>query len=220
MKPKRIILVRHGESVGNVDMTVYSKIPDYALDLTDLGHKQARDAGRDILGIIGTAKVHAYVSPWKRARLTYTHICETLQDQVLKMVEDPLIREQDWGNFASVELLLQINRERSTYGQFHYRVPNGESGADVYNRISHFIDNMYRDFERPEFPDNALIVSHGMALRIFLCRFFRYSVEYFETIENLYNAEILVIERDAYGCYQLKTPLRLQSSGRNYDLAI
>ncbi len=30
MKPKRILLARHGESVGNVDKSAYARIPDYA----------------------------------------------------------------------------------------------------------------------------------------------------------------------------------------------
>ncbi len=29
MKPKRIILIRHGESEGNTDRNIYSQKPDY-----------------------------------------------------------------------------------------------------------------------------------------------------------------------------------------------
>ena len=34
MLPKRIILLRHGESLGNIDDTAYSTIPDWKLPLT------------------------------------------------------------------------------------------------------------------------------------------------------------------------------------------
>ena len=44
MKPKRIILIRHGESEGNLDKGVYAQKPDYSLLLTELGHRQAQEA--------------------------------------------------------------------------------------------------------------------------------------------------------------------------------
>ena len=46
--PKRIILVRHGESQGNLDMSAYTTTPDYRIPLTALGAEQARAAGRGI----------------------------------------------------------------------------------------------------------------------------------------------------------------------------
>lgn len=220
MKPKRIILIRHGESVGNVDPSVYKKTPDYALDLTEEGRKQVQNAGREISNIIGATKVFAYVSPWKRTRLTYQGIVETLKDRVVKTVEEPLLREQDWGYLADIETLARINKERAEYGQFYYRVPNGESGADVYQRMCSLLTTMHRHFENPSYPDNALLVTHGMTLRVFLCRFFRFPIEYFETIENPFNAEIFVIERDALGIYRLLTPLRHQPYNDAFEMAM
>ena len=40
--PKRLILVRHGESEGNVDPLIYASVADNALHLTDRGWLQAR----------------------------------------------------------------------------------------------------------------------------------------------------------------------------------
>lgn len=40
-RPKRIILMRHAESEGNVDKEIYTSIPDHALKITDRGRKQA-----------------------------------------------------------------------------------------------------------------------------------------------------------------------------------
>lgn len=37
MRPNRIILVRHGESEGNLDKYKYRTTPDYALNLTQRG---------------------------------------------------------------------------------------------------------------------------------------------------------------------------------------
>jgi broad specificity phosphatase PhoE len=48
VKPKRIVLVRHGESEGNVDKEKYFSIPDYKLNLTDQGRQQAVNAVEEI----------------------------------------------------------------------------------------------------------------------------------------------------------------------------
>lgn len=48
MKPKRILLVRHGESAANVDPLVYSNTPDHLIHLTEAGCAQAREAGAKI----------------------------------------------------------------------------------------------------------------------------------------------------------------------------
>jgi len=48
MRPKRIILIRHGESEGNADKKVFETIPDYQLSLTPGGEEQAKQAGQEI----------------------------------------------------------------------------------------------------------------------------------------------------------------------------
>ena len=45
-RPRRIVLVRHGESEGNADDTVYEREPDHALGLTEKGRRQAEETGR------------------------------------------------------------------------------------------------------------------------------------------------------------------------------
>lgn len=55
--PKRLILVRHGESQGNIDPSLYTRVPDNALHLTELGYEQAVAAGRSIKQILGDETV-------------------------------------------------------------------------------------------------------------------------------------------------------------------
>ncbi|HWQ90500.1 MAG TPA: histidine phosphatase family protein [Clostridia bacterium] len=71
MKPKFIILARHGESEGNADRGAHAFKPDYALALTQRGHAQAADLGRFIRDIIGAERIQFYISPWHRARETF-----------------------------------------------------------------------------------------------------------------------------------------------------
>lgn len=210
MKPQRIFLVRHGQSQGNADPENYATVPDYALKLTEQGMSQAVEAGRQIAGIIGGGLVRAYVSPWHRSRETFDGIASELGDQIIRRLEDPRIREQDWGHLQSVENLKRINQERKEYSPFYYRLPDGESGADVYDRVSTFLETLYRDFDRPDFPENALIVTHGMTLKIFLMRWFHWTVEQFEAASTPRNGEVFVMELEANGHYKLTTTLRVR----------
>lgn len=59
------------------------------------------------------------------------------------------------------------------------RFPNGESGADVYDRITVFQDHLVRDINAGRFANNTslVLVTHGLALRIFLMRWFHWSVD-------------------------------------------
>ena len=46
MTPSRIILVRHGRLAANDDTTIYSRVPDYKIELVEQGHEQARGLDR------------------------------------------------------------------------------------------------------------------------------------------------------------------------------
>ena len=57
MKPKRIILIRHGESEANVDRYLFGQVPDYTIELTQKGREQALEAGRKLKGIVGDERM-------------------------------------------------------------------------------------------------------------------------------------------------------------------
>ena len=44
----RILLVRHGQSEANVDHTLYQRVSDHAIGLSELGKQQAKEAGEAI----------------------------------------------------------------------------------------------------------------------------------------------------------------------------
>ena len=132
-----------------------------------------------------------------------------------KVHYDPRLREQEWGNFQQA-LTKDVRKERYKFGTFFYRFPHGESGADVYDRISSFFETMYRDFEKPDFPPNVLISTHGLTAKVFLMRWFHWSVEQFEYYDTPDNCQILVMEMDKNAHpsnnyqikYNLLTPLK------------
>jgi broad specificity phosphatase PhoE len=207
MRPKRIILIRHGKSEGNEDKKLLETVPDYALNLTQEGIEQARQAGREIKKIIGQETIQVYISPYYRARQTYKHIRESLNDNVVKTFEDPRIREQDWGHLRNHELNDEIQNERDNFSTFYYRIPDGESGADVYDRVSIFLESLHRDFHKSNYPENVLIVTHGMTLRLFLMRWFHWSIEEFELLRNPLNCQIVIMQKDSNDKYNLISEL-------------
>lgn len=203
MRPKKIILIRHGKSEGNANEKLRETIPDYALNLTQEGIEQAKHAGQEIKKIIGQESMQVYLSPYYRTRQTYQYVQESIKDSVVETVEDPRIREQDWGHLRSLELNDGIQNERDNFSTFYYRIPDGESGADVYDRVSVFLDTLHRDFQKPDYPENVLIVTHGMTFRLFLMRWFHWSVEEFESLRNPQNCQIVIMQKDLNDRYDL-----------------
>ena len=224
MKPKNIYLVRHGESLGNIDKSVYTHTPDWKVSLTEKGKQQAIEAAEKLSAIILPDnaiissydiydKVQVYCSPWFRTRQTAAEYTKHPKNNMrVKYTEDPRLREQDWGNYQEKEVLKQLAKERDNYGTFFYRLPNGESGADVYDRISTFLETLHRNFDKVDFPQNVVIFSHGITIRIFLMRFFHWSVEEYENTKNIRNCEIVHMKLNGGGKYKLITELRKRSS--------
>ena len=208
MKPNRIILIRHGESEGNLDKDKYRTIPDYALNLTALGLEQALKAGHKIKEIIGKESLYVYLSPYVRARQTFQQMKPEIEQSIVRIIEDPRIREMDWGHFRHPNENEEISKRRDEFSTFYYRIPDGESGADVFDRVSTFLETMYRDFRKPNFPQNTLIVTHGLTLRLFLMRWFHWTVEEFESLRNPRNGEVVVMQKNAAERYELLSDLK------------
>lgn len=184
MKPKRIILIRHGESEGNVDKKMYNQKPDYSLELTQKGLNQALEAGKKLKEIVTDESLFFYVSPMWRTRSTFEQIAKGLGRKDFTYLEEPRIREQEWGHLRDLEECKKVEADRDAYGTFYFRIPDGESAADVFDRVSDFFGTMHRDFEKPNYPNNTIIISHGMSIRLFLMKWFHWTVEEFEVLKN------------------------------------
>lgn len=207
--PKRVILIRHGESQGNVNKSMYANVPDCKLQLTPKGIEQAREAGKELQALVGNESVCFYVSPFVRSRETHKYLREGFHDeQVLYYREDPRIREQEWGNFQDPGEMEKVMEERREIGAFFYRFPTGESGADVFDRVSTFLETLYRDMQKGLCGENAIIVSHGLFCRLFLTRFYHWPVEKFHKLWNFRNCEFAIMELQPQGYYRLISDLR------------
>eukprot|EP01006_Ploeotia_vitrea_P035554 TRINITY_DN65896_c17_g1_i1.p1 TRINITY_DN65896_c17_g1~~TRINITY_DN65896_c17_g1_i1.p1 ORF type:complete len:327 (-),score=111.39 TRINITY_DN65896_c17_g1_i1:45-1025(-) len=208
VKPKRIILIRHGESEGNVDPKIYESMPDNRLRLTRRGQTQAREAGKKLKAMIGDERVMFYVSPYVRTRQTFAMMVRSLAPDQYIFREEPRLREQDFGNFQKVEEIEECRRDRDKFGSFYYRFPQGESGCDVYDRVSTFMETLHREFQNKDRPDNFVLVSHGVTCRLFLMRYFNWDVERFQNLWNLEHCQMVTMLLGKDGYYRLTAPLR------------
>lgn len=219
MRPKRIILIRHGESESNVDKGVLHTKPDFAVKLTYDGHAQAQAAGKTIRALCdevnhwpkGSLGAHQsydcwfYRSPYYRTRQTFDMIAEAFDPARIKMYEDPRLREQEHTPriLKGHEDRATTEQERDDYGHFYYQFEGGESCANVYDRVSDFLGTLYRDFEKEDFPATACIVSHGMTNRVLLMRWLKLTVEEFEFLRNPVNCGMYILNLQPNGKYAL-----------------
>ncbi|KAK0389754.1 hypothetical protein NLU13_3327 [Sarocladium strictum] len=231
-KPRLIILIRHAQSEGNKNREIHQSIPDHRVKLTQDGWAQAHEAGRRLRTLLRPDDtLHFFTSPYRRTRETTEGILSTLTSDEeepspfrrdnIKVYEEPRLREQDFGNFqpcsAEMERMWQ---ERADYGHFFYRIPNGESAADAYDRVSGFNESLWRQFGEDDFASVCVLVTHGLMSRVFLMKWYHFTVEYFEDLRNVNHCEFLIMRRQENSKYLLENKLRTWSELRRERAAL
>ena len=196
----RLVFLRHGESIGNVDESAFCRTPDHTMDLTPTGREQSRAAGERLRALLGSAPIDVYVSPYRRTWQTLEEL--DLGTRVRRVREEPRLREQDWGNLQDPATQAKHHRERDVFGHFFYRLSSGESGADVYDRISGFLSALTGPWAPwPRGPrgtgygpdDTVLLVTHGLTMRLACMSLFSWTVAEFEALSNPGNADFRVV---------------------------
>jgi len=207
MRPSKIFIVRHGESEGNIDKSVYGTKPDYAVRLTPKGIEQSFEAGKCLVSRMvdngeGKKNCIIYHSPYIRAIETTNHIIRGMKPDVVltrdMVIEEPRLREQEWHSTTPLsDYTKQAESDRVGYGIFHYQFPFGESCAHVFDRLCGYVTDMGLSFQQSsKFPPNLIIVTHGMTMRVLLMKIFGKTVSEFETWRNPHNCQILELTKE------------------------
>ncbi|KAI9373726.1 histidine phosphatase superfamily [Aspergillus egyptiacus] len=223
-KPRMIILIRHAQSEGNKNREIHQTIPDHRVKLTPEGHRQALEAGTRLRALLRPDDtIHFFTSPYRRTRETTEGILNSLTADtpspspfprhMIKVYEEPRLREQDFGNFQPCSAEMErMWLERADYGHFFYRIPNGESAADAYDRVSGFNESMWRLFAEKDFASVCVLVTHGLMTRVFLMKWYHWSVEYFEDLRNIDHCEFVIMKlNEDSGKYALQNQMRTWS---------
>lgn len=219
-----IILVRHAQSEGNKNRDIHQTTPDHRVKLTPEGHRQAQEAGRRLRDLLNPDDtLHFFTSPYRRTRETTEGMLESLTSDspspspfprhTIKVYEEPRLREQDFGNFQPCSTEMErMWMERADYGHFFYRIPNGESAADAYDRVSGFNESLWRLFGDEDTASVCVLVTHGLMTRVFLMKWYHWSVEYFEDLRNINHCEFVIMTHNPdNGKYKLQNKLRTWS---------
>ena len=169
---------------------------------------QAESAGLKLRSLLRPDDtLHFFTSPYRRTRETTEGILASLTSDnpspspfprhTIKVYEEPRLREQDFGNFQPCSAdMARMWQERADYGHFFYRIPNGESAADAYDRISGFNESLWRSFGEADFASVCVLVTHGLMTRVFLMKWYHFSVEYFEDLRNVNHCEFVVMKKN------------------------
>jgi 2,3-bisphosphoglycerate-dependent phosphoglycerate mutase len=205
----RIFLVRHGESMGNVDKTVHARIPDHAIPLSPAGLVQAQDAGRFVANWYRArregppARIRIWTSPYERARQTARAVQAALAGLPVDCREHINLCEQQFGLFDGVpdaDLPSVFPREHAHYakhvayaGRFWARMPLGESRFDVAVRIHQALGTFHRDAERHGLHD-LVVICHGVSLRAFVMQWLHLTPEWFDRERNPGNGWVRLLE--------------------------
>ena len=199
--PATIILVRHGESEGNADSTLFRTIPDNLVGLTEKGLEQAAFVGQRIRTVfrkLQPSRVHLIVSPFERTLQTAATLRKSFEHLIVRTDLESRIREQEFGNLQN-EQFQAFREEQKKVGRFWYRFPTGESGADVYDRVkSWWTESVANVNVRVGFEpvDALVVVTHGLTMRFVLMQLFSWSPTTFHSVWNAENCDTYVRTAD------------------------
>ena len=187
MKPNRIFLVRHGESEGNVDPTIFQTMQDYEVPLTLKGVMQARLAGKKLHDRVSRS-VAFHVSPFSRTTDTYFEIAKSWKSP-LPVSFNPQLREREWSGWEYSGKRLSDKQWRS----FWFRFPNGgDAPSDVYDRFSIFMMELNETNQKSD----VVIVSHGTAINVMMTKLLNlHPTHDFARMRNSKNCEITELAR-------------------------
>lgn len=205
--PDELVLVRHGESEGQVAHRA-SRAGDHShysgeflmrhsslWRLTDRGIEQAGIAGKWIRENIAENFFRYYTSEYLRAKETAYHL--DLPDAM--WYSEFYLRERDWGLLdvmSQEERWEHYSRElaRKEIDGFFWSPPNGESMAQLCLRIDRVLDTLHRECVNKK----VIIVCHGEVMWAFRVRLERMSQERYRTLDtsnhphdNIHNCQIL-----------------------------
>jgi probable phosphoglycerate mutase len=189
----RLILVRHGESVGNATET-FTDSPE--VPLTELGRAQARESAELLSKLFRPVRLIS--SPFRRAVETAEIIAEVL---ALPIDVEPNVREQDLGDLHGQPY--EAAPRSPGFHQHHFgqwRPPNGETLSEVRDRAVPVLARLARAHSEVD----ITIVCHGGTIRA-LWSFFAGS---WEVARGIDNAEFLVCPHDGehFGEPELLSP--------------
>lgn len=195
MMPKRFLMLRHGESEGNLANRLNeegrsSEIPEelklvhsWKWRLTERGREQAQKAG-DWIRLNIPDITRGFVSPYIRAKET----AALLKLPNVRWRENYYIRERDWGDleyFPGDSEIDLYNKARILRRQdrMFWTPPNGASLAATMIEFDRFLGTLHRECEN----DSVIAVMHGESILVAMAMLERWTPSKLEEFANVHD---------------------------------
>lgn len=214
----KLVILRHAESLEDIDNTAYERIADEDMSLSEKGRWQASIAGKNLFKEFGDLKNwHFILSPSKRVLETAEIIVSELPSVVRwSLSTEKLIVKQNWGN-VTVRNRKEIEAERYRAGVLRYCFPGGESGADMLSRFAVFAEKLEHELKVTTENELTIVITHGFEIRILLKSLFHWSEEYFESLAHPKNCEMKRISLQKIGTLTLLDEMRRNDPSSNIN---
>lgn len=187
----KLLVVRHAESLEDIDNTAYERIADEDMPLSEKGRWQAVTLGKNLRKDFGMVRHLRFIlSPSKRVLETAEIIVSELPPCVhWSLFTEKLIIKQNWGS-VTVHNRKEIERERYKVGVLRYCFPDGENGADMLSRFVLFAERLHAELSTSSDDELTVVITHGFEVRVLLKSLFHWTEDYFESLAHPKNCEM------------------------------
>jgi broad specificity phosphatase PhoE len=163
-------------------------VSDHSTPLAKEGEAQALETGKKLHNIIELPDI-IYVSPHLRTLKTLEYITKSWPElNDIRVVSDERIREQEHGLqtlYNDARVFNVFNPDQALLsrleGGYWYRHLNGESKADVRDRVRSFMATLIRE----NFGQNVLVISHHLTLLSIRATIERWFPEKFMSVDEM-----------------------------------
>jgi broad specificity phosphatase PhoE len=159
----RLVLVRHGQSHGNVERRLDTRPP--GAELTDLGREQARAFARNWPHRIGLVAHSVAV----RASQTAAEIggAHGIEPQLLEGIHEAQVGDLEDRNDDEAHEQFTAVYQRWQEGDLDAHLPGGETGTAVLDRYLPVVNQLrLRYLDDHDWTGDVVVVSHGAAIRL------------------------------------------------------
>lgn len=182
----KIILLRHGQSIGNLEGYFQGQID---AELSDIGKKQAELAAKRLQN----ENIDIIISsPLQRTYYTAVYVNKYHNVPIVINKDIIEINAGCWSGKYINDISEQYPKEWNDWwnNPHKFSVSGGESMIDVYNRTGNALQKIISEHNNK----TICIVSHGCAIRCMMCHIYNKPIEYINNIGWGTNTSINIVQ--------------------------
>jgi len=216
----RILLVRHAESISNVDPSIYDTVGDHAVELSENGIEQCKRLRLELEDALHEGiPFRLWSSPFLRTQQTASQILQSpkIAQHCTDIIESEALVEMNFGMFrgkkwqewkraedeanqmGEIESLIfeHMNNERKK-GKYFFQMLGGESPSQVATRLVPFVNELKAS--HMDWAENThVLFTHGITMKCFVKVWMNYSHRWYHEVPRFPNASIFELRMTERG---------------------